>query len=268
MLERMESITERADPAVQRIIDLRRRARRHAVRILVEESEPLMQALRSGVAVREAYVDERRTLDGPLVGALDRAGVPVRSVAAPLMRAIFPEDKCPGVFAVARAPRPARLESLAGLDGDIVVLDGVRITGNIGAIVRTSFALGASGVVLVGSGLESVADPRLIRASRGIVFALPVVLAEGDTVQGFCREHGIGLTAFDMCGTLGLGELASVNARLALVMGSERHGVSTLLGGVAGRTVRIPMRDGVESLNVSVAAGVALSCRLEHNRVR
>src|SRR5699024_3645568 len=90
---------------------------------------------------------------------------------------LFGDRKCSRVFALARAPRRPKLRDLNGTKGDIIILDGVRIDGNIGAITRTACALDAAGVVLIDSGLRTTLDRRLIRASRGLVFAPPVILA-------------------------------------------------------------------------------------------
>lgn len=103
-------------------------------------------------------------------------------------------------------------------------------------------------------------DRRLVRASRGLVFELPVVLSDAEAVRATLDRHGVPLVALAATGSRPLLDMAAPR-RVALLLGSERHGPSDLLAGAARAEVAIPMAAGVESLNVSVAAGVALHVR-------
>ena len=177
---------------------------------------------------------------------------------ASVVNQLFKGEKRPKTFGVARVPRPHRLADLASATGDVVVLDGVKIVGNIGAIVRTAFALGAGGILLVDSDLTTVADRRLVRASRAYVFSLPVVLAGHDEALAFLREQQLPLVALDIEGDGPMSDLQDVDGRIALVFGSEKRGSSGELEKLATRTVSIPMNPAAESLNVSVSVGITL----------
>ena len=95
----------------------------------------------------------------------------------------------PGWNSHHRTPATRGLESLAAVPQDIVVLADVSISGNIGAIIRTSLALGVGGIVLLNTDPVDVYDRRLIRASRGYVFALPVVTATTEELLHFCKQR-------------------------------------------------------------------------------
>lgn len=261
-----ELISSRSDPAVQRISDVTKRSRGTVKTVLIEDPEPLAQSLDAGVEFIEVYGLEGVEVPEQIVAACAAADVPIRLLSRELAGDLFKVEKKPKVFGLARTPRPAKLRELADLTADIVVLDGVKIVGNIGAIVRTCLALGASGLVLVDSDLTSIADRRLVRASRGYVFSLPVVLASRNQLLEFLKEHKeIRPVVFDADGEVVLGELSERPERLALTLGSEKYGPTDELSQLSPLTASIPMSPAAESLNVSVSAGIALYAREGHN---
>ncbi len=258
-------ITEKSDPAVQRIVDVTKPSRAVVKTALIEDVEPLLQGIRAGIDVIEVYGTTSAPVPDELVGACRERGIPVRLMDSAVLGHVFKGEKKPKTFGIMRVPRPARLQDLAEAAGDLVVLDGVKIVGNIGAIVRTSYALGASGIVLIDSDLTTIADRRLIRASRGYVFSLPVVLASREDALAFVGERGIPLMVFEADGELRLHDLAGRDERLALLFGSEKRGASQGLLGVPADAVSIPMIPEADSLNVSVSTGIALGERVRRN---
>jgi TrmH family RNA methyltransferase len=248
-------------PVARRVADVLRRGSGGSGVFVVDDVENIAQALRCGIGLDSLYVTE--SLAGcalPQLAGVDRR-VPRHVLDDDVARSLFGEQKRSRVFALARTPPASRLRGLAGATGDIVVLDGVRLVGNIGAIVRTACALGAAGVVLLDSGLRTPLDRRLVRASRGLVFATPVVLATRAQLLEFVRREGLPIATLSADAARPLSAIGAVGMRLALVLGGERRGVSSELDSLAGRRYAIPMGRDVESLNVSVAAAIALYAR-------
>ncbi|MER7697351.1 MULTISPECIES: NshR/TsnR family 23S rRNA methyltransferase [unclassified Streptomyces] len=261
----LDVITERSDPAVQRIIDVTKHSRSVVKTVLIEDIEPLLQSIRAGVEFIELYGLDTVTVPGELLDLCAQREIPVRLLAAPVANQVFKTEKKPKVFGLARVPRPHRLADLADRPGDLVLLDGVKIVGNIGAIVRTAFALGASGIVLVDSDLGTIADRRLIRASRGYVFSLPIVLVSREEALQFVKNGGMRPVVFEADGDLTVGDLGGVEERVVLMFGSEKTGPSGEFSGIVTESVSIPMNPAAESLNVSVSAGIALHGRAHRN---
>jgi TrmH family RNA methyltransferase len=261
----LDVITGKSDPAVQRIIDVTKHSRSVIKTALIEDPEPLLQCIRAGLDFIEVYGIDTVPFPQELLAACEQRGIPVRLIESSIVNQIFKTDKRPKAFGIARVPRPCRLTDLDRSTGDVVVLDGVKIVGNIGAIVRTSFALGAAGIVLVDSDLTSIADRRLVRASRGYVFSLPIVLASRAEATAYFRESGLRLVAFDAHGDLSVRDLHTADERLALLFGSEKTGTSSDFEGISTSTVAIPINPAAESLNVSVSAGIALHERAHRN---
>ncbi|MDU0347233.1 TrmH family RNA methyltransferase, partial [Actinomyces sp. MRS3W] len=224
-----EVLSDRSAPAAQRIADLAKVSARPGKSLLVEDPETLLNALRAGVTFHEVYVLDSAEPPAQLREECARRRVPLRVIASGLATDLFRSDKRPEVFGVARMPQPVEPAQLLAGTGDLLILDGVRIVGNIGAIARSAYAFGAAGMVLVDSGLASIADRRLIRASRGYVFSLPVALMDWQDTQALLADFvGAGghVAALDAGATGSLDRLAAWDGRLALIAGAETTGLS------------------------------------------
>ncbi|MBO0651474.1 NshR/TsnR family 23S rRNA methyltransferase [Streptomyces triculaminicus] len=261
----LDTIANISDPAIQRIIDVTKPSRSNIRTTLIEDVEPLMQSIHAGVEFIEVYGSDSSPISPELLDLCKQRNIPVRLVDSSVVNQLFKGERKAKTFGLARVPRPARFGDIAKRGGDVVVLDGVKIVGNIGAIVRTSLALGAAGIVLVDSDLTSIADRRLLRASRGYVFSLPIVLADREDAVAFIRDSEMSLMVFDADGELTVKDLGGKQERLALLFGSEKGGPSDLFKDASSSSVSIQMISSTESLNVSVAVGIALHERIDKN---
>ncbi|WP_125098933.1 TrmH family RNA methyltransferase [Leucobacter chromiireducens] len=252
-----EVIENARHPAVRRVADVLRSRTSRARTILIDDEENIVQAVRAGVQILTLYCSAELyeyTSRRQLVGS----ATDVRVLSDEVVRGLFTGEKQSRMFALARAPKAASWRNLSSAHGDLLVLDGVRIPGNIGAILRSACAFGSAGVVLLESGLTSIYDRRLIRASRGLVFTIPVLTSTRDDLAEFLQAERIPLAALTADATDSLEAINQVPARVAILMGSERTGPSDALHAQATYRYGVPMMPGVESLNVSVAAGIAL----------
>jgi 23S rRNA (guanosine2251-2'-O)-methyltransferase len=141
----------------------------------------------------------------------------------------------------------------------IVALDGVSDPHNLGAVARSAAAFGAHGLVLPqrrSAGVTATAW----KSSAGVLAHLPVARATNlvQALRGAAAE-GLMLVGLDGDGELDLDALELATGPLMLVVGAEGRGLSRLVGETCDVRVRIPLSGSVESLNASVAAGVALS---------
>jgi len=143
--------------------------------------------------------------------------------------------------------------SRAGL---VVILAGLQDPGNVGAILRSAEAFGATGVVSL-PGTVSAWNPKAVRASAGSVFRLPLVRASaGDCFERLREaEMRTWTTAVRAAEPADLIDLA---APVALILGNESNGVPPELAAMADGAITIPCPGPVESLNAAVAAGVLL----------
>ncbi|QDQ25219.1 RNA methyltransferase [Chitinimonas arctica] len=230
---------------------------------------------------RERLKSGLTLLDGPhlLTAAFDAGRPPDRllvaasalhkaEVAAVLARF----GKTPSVLEDALFAQLSDLESLSGIlgvwpipaapapwtSGHILALDGVQDPGNVGSILRTAAAAGVDQVWL-GTACADVWSPKVLRAGMGAHFLVPV-LERADLpalLGGFKGRKAV--TA--LAGSVSLYQ-ADLCGDLVLVMGSEGQGVSAEVLAAADLRLAIPMRAGLESLNVGAATAICLYERL------
>ena len=225
---------------------------------LVEGLRSVESAVAAGAPLVELLVTDEARADDRVRALLDRAAVPVHVVPARELDRIAATATTQGLVAVARAERA----DPAVLSGAVVALDGVQDPGNVGAILRTAAWFGAD-AVLVGPGTADPFGPKAVRAAMGGLWDLAIA-ATDDLAADLRRLQSRGLVLY---GADLDGEPAhawSPRHDGVLVLGSEAHGLSDDVYGVLDGRVRIAAPPsagtarGVESLNVSVAAGVLL----------
>lgn len=275
-------ITSRRHPLVQR---LRAAARRESQEALLDGPHLLAEALRSQAAAGDgrsrllAVVVTHGAIDTPEIDALCdeavRQEVPVQIVPDALADAISPAVSPSGVVALAEVAL-ADVDAVLGLDEAgvarlgtpvvplVVVLAGVQDPGNVGTIVRTAEAAGATGIVL----LEGTADPlgwKAMRGSMGSALRLPLHRSvNGTGTLAELRTRGVQLVAADN-NAAGREDVPDVTRPTALLVGAEGPGLPAMVLSQADATIRIPVSSPVESLNVAVATALLL---FEVRRVR
>jgi len=237
--------------------------------ILIDDKENILQAVEAGAEIHSLYYAGGEMLSNELLRRLP-ANIGIYEVAKRTCKKIFENDKVTRVFAIAHTPATPSLDSLLKIWGDIVALEDLTISGNIGAIARTSAAFEIGGIVLLNADPVDIYDRRLIRASRGHIFSLPIVTATTQEFIDFCKRNSLPILVMDAQADKQIHEVASISKRLVIVFGSEKAGGSKTIIDAATMQVQIPTHSRVESLNVSTAAAIMLYNRLwfNHPQVR
>lgn len=138
-----------------------------------------------------------------------------------------------------------------------VALDRVRDPGNLGTIIRTADAAGASGVILVGE----CTDPfslETVRATMGSVFAVPLARATTEEFFAWQKRSGAQVVATHLAGAVDYRTIDYEKKPTVLLMGNEQSGLPEALAKSADRLVRIPQQGRADSLNLAVATAVML----------
>lgn len=166
-------------------------------------------------------------------------------------------DAPQGVIADCRPIRSATLGELAGDDASLIVLDHVEDPHNVGAAARSSMAAGIGGLV-VSTRRAAPLSAAAFKAAAGALETLPVALV-GSIPEALRRLKGLGVwvLGLDRSGEQSLFGLELLTEPVAVVIGSERSGLSRLAAERCHVIASVPMTGGVESLNVSVAAALA-----------
>ena len=153
--------------------------------------------------------------------------------------------------------RYATLSEIKGYNF-IVVLDGLTDVGNIGAIVRSAYALGVDAVVVCG--LKNLNSAAITRTSSGAILDIPVVLYQNSAdVLNELKQVGCQLIGASTDG-MEVGEYvkSSTSNKIVLCLGSEGSGLSKKVMTKLDTKVKIKMSNDFDSLNVSVAAGILI----------
>jgi TrmH family RNA methyltransferase len=168
------------------------------------------------------------------------------------------EDGVPEIVGVAVMPDDD-LDRLGPAPTLVVVADRPSSPGNLGSLIRSADALGADGLVITGHAVDPY-DPRVVRASRGSLFALPTVRAEAaaDVVAWASRSpRSLQLVGASEHGTVAVWD-HDFRGPTAVVVGNEAAGMSRGWSAACGITVRIPMVGAASSLNAAVAGSLLL----------
>ncbi|AYG65031.1 MULTISPECIES: RNA methyltransferase [unclassified Rhizobium] len=138
-----------------------------------------------------------------------------------------------------------------------VALDRVRDPGNLGTIIRTADAAGASGVILLGE----TTDPfslETVRATMGSVFAVPVVKATPEEFLAWKKAAGVAVVATHLAGAVDYRTIDYKRKPVVILMGNEQSGLPDALAKEADALARIPQAGRADSLNLAVATAVML----------
>jgi RNA methyltransferase, TrmH family len=241
-----------ADAGVDAAVDAVRRGRGAPDRVVLEGVHALKHAVRFGADLEVVVTPDAERLTRLLAELAPDVALPEVTVQLPRprWRELVAHELPSPALSIARRP-PVDLATVLAAPGRIVVLEDPRHLGNLGAAVRVAAAADAAGVLVLGD--ADPWHPTAVRAAAGLHLAVPVV----STSLAALLEHrgGRPLVALDPDG----GDLTGgLPADAVLLVGTERAGLSSATLAAADLRVRLPMRQGVSSLNLATAVAVAL----------
>jgi RNA methyltransferase, TrmH family len=223
----------------------------------IEGFRILEEAIRSGLRFRAVYFSESASARAERL--LSQLGAQVETLLLPdkLFAGVVPSDAPQGVAALVRWKEFSLEDVLAkSAAGPLLAIAGVQDPGNLGTILRSAEAFGAGGILL-GEGTVSMFNPKVVRASAGSVFRLPLTRAKLSGLLGLMKERGLRLVATTSHKGTPLDQ-AKLSGPLAIFIGSEGAGLSRDLIKEMDEVVAIPQAPQVESLNVGVATSIVL----------
>ena len=248
---------------------VRRSARERTGTFLAEGPQAVREAVRHRPdLVRDVYLTAAAaTRHTDVVTAARQARVRLHECSPEVLAAMSATEATQGIVAVCRAAPATLAEVLAAGPKLLVVLAHVRDPGNAGTVVRGADAVGADAVVVTSASVD-VWSPKVVRATAGSIFHLPVVT--GMPVEQVLRElraAGIAVLAADGAGATTLPD-ADLHGPHAWVMGNEAWGLPAEVRAACDAVVRVPIHGHAESLNLAMAATVCLyaSAAAQHSQ--
>ncbi len=255
--QRLRRVASRQNPLVK---DLRRAFARNETTpdgsCAIESVRLVEEAIRSGVKFRAVFF--RQSSLAVADRLLPQIAAQVETVLLPneIFDSAVATETPQGVAALAKIKSFTLDDVLRPYQPLVVVLSGIQDPGNLGTMLRSAEAFGASGVLL-GEGTVSQFNSKAIRASAGSVFRVPTVAVKVEEAIPRLRQAGLRLVATSSHGGTPADQ-ASLAGPLAFFIGNEGSGLPRELMSQMDETVAVPHPGPVESLNAAVAASVLL----------
>lgn len=251
-------LTKRTLSDVQRLLTKKERDAER--KFILEGWRSVEEAVNANMKFHTVLYDPLKVEDHKLLSRLERASEQVFQVTAKAIESISDTVNSQGIVAVLpqfnhAAAFTAVLRRASGL---VIALDGINDPGNLGTIIRTCDWFGVN-AVLIGKHSVDLYNPKVVRATMGSLFHVPVV-AGVDITQSLaqCRENGCTIYSSELSNSVDIRTIRFA-AKSVVVIGSESHGVSDPVSSLADHRIKIPQFGKAESLNAAMACGVILS---------
>ena len=246
------------NPKIKKLLALQQKAaeRRRSGLFVVEGLRELQHCTEAGLEIDTVFFcPEILENSGDAVAMLPK-GVRRCEVTAGVYDKIAYRGGTEGIVAEVRARR-LRLEELQMKENPlVVVLESVEKPGNLGAVLRSADAAGVDAVIVCDP-LTDIYNPNLIRSSIGAVFTVPCVACTSDECIAYLKAKGIQILTAQLQDS-NLYYDTDMTCGTAIVMGTEATGLTEAWRQAATRHIRIPMLGRLDSLNVSVSAGILM----------
>jgi TrmH family RNA methyltransferase len=261
----MDLISSRNNSKVKRARALRgRKSRQESSAFLVEGIRHVGEAVEAGAEIEAIFYAPAllgSDFGASLVAKLSEKGVDCYATTAEVFESLASKENPQGILAVVR-PQAWTLEDLTpeNFPWGVALVDP-QDPGNVGTILRTLDAVGASGLLLLDDGVDAY-HPSAVRASMGTLFWRPVVKASFSNFAEWARLGGYHVYGTSAHGAVDYKAIQRYISPRILLMGSEREGLTPEQAACCERLVRLPMMGRATSLNLAVATGVLLYAML------
>lgn len=252
-MKQYKDITSKENPIYKLIKALsQKKVRESSGLFLIEGIKLLEEANNKGVKIKYLIVNET-------VESVSKINQDCQVLRLPgnLFKKISDTVSPQGIIAVAEQTEISLADIILSANPLIVVLNGLQDPGNLGTIIRTSAAVGATAALLT-KGTVDLYNPKVIRSTMGSLFQVPIIngINDDETVK-WLSHHSINIMVADLDGEEYY-HSANFKEPLALVIGNENRGPSNIWRKAAYKKIKIPILGSTESLNASVATGIIL----------
>lgn len=253
-------LTSLQNPKVKRAFALRDRRERDREGVTILEGyRELTRAHAAGIPIRETFYCREMFVganNDALLDTLRDAGSAIYECSANVLRKIAYRERPEGLIAIAEMKRKGLDEIPAKPDGLYLVAETIEKPGNLGSILRSADAVGATAVIVCNKQTD-IFNPNVIRASTGAIFSMPLAETTSEEALAWLRKLGIKTLAATPHTHLYHTDV-DMKQGVAIVVGAEQYGLSDYWMNSADLQVLIPMLGKMDSLNVATAATILL----------
>lgn len=256
----VEKISSLQNPRIKQLVKLRdRRPRDEAGVFLVEGYRQIRRALEKNIVLTELYFSPDWFLGENEPALIERArlaGAQIFELTKEAFAKVAYRERPDGLLAVAPQWRNTLDNLKLQSEPFLLVVEAIEKPGNLGTILRSADAAGVDALIVCDP-VTDLFNPNVVRASTGVLFSVPVVIAGSAEVRDWLRTKAIRAVATTPSAT-DLYTATDLRGPLALVMGSEQYGLSDYWLKEADQRVVIPMAGQADSLNVAMATIITL----------
>ena len=235
-----------------------RKGRNNEGRFVAEGINLVREAVTRGLDIDFILLSDRFDGGSLISRCIESDSITVCEVPEDLFEKLTDAGSGAGVLAVVRTlDHDIRMLDEIPADTNILILDRIQDPGNIGTMVRTAAAAGY-GMIIAVKGTADLYSPKVLRATAGMVFGMPIAYADSAPVLvETVRKTGRRIAVTDPAGGRPYYE-EDLSKGIALVIGNEGNGISDELMSLADVRVTLPMKGGTESLNAAVSAAILM----------
>ncbi len=244
----MIEITSVSNSVVKEVVKLHQKKYRENF-IIVEGKKALDGAIDANLKIKCLFSEDKNLLSQYQNNAKDAE---IYFVNEKVMEKISTTESAPVVLAVVKKP-VCDINNFKNYK-NIVLLDSIKDAGNLGTIIRTAAAFNIDGVLLFGECTDEF-SPKTIRSSAGNIFKIPIAHAPMEQLINLKKTHKMVTTVVNSKNSI---DNFNPKSPCVVMFGSEADGLCEELLNLADVSYTIPMKDGVESLNLAVSAGIIL----------
>ncbi|EGL82446.1 RNA methyltransferase, TrmH family, group 3 [Caldalkalibacillus thermarum TA2.A1] len=235
-----------------------KKGRERAGLFLVEGEHLAQEALASGWSIVDMIISEDYDKPGEWAQAADKHQIRCCMVPPDLFNELAETQNPQGIALVVQRAQFPMLEEYLDKGALLLLVDSIQDPGNLGTLFRTALAAGVDAVML-GKGTTDPLAGKVLRSTQGAVFHLPFYQVDLMSLIPELHMHNWRVIGTDVKDAIDMRQLSvTENQKVALLVGNEAQGVHPVLKRMTDQNVKIPMFGKVESLNVSVAAGILL----------
>jgi RNA methyltransferase, TrmH family len=253
----MDFISSTNNSLIKNVQRLDKKRERHKTGLfLVEGIREITLAAKSGIAIDHLLVNQKWN-EANLQSFIEDLDVEKNTqVQDDIFSKISYRGSVANALAICRIKTKMLNELVLPSNAVVLILESLEKPGNIGAIFRSADASGVDAIVVANPNTD-ILNPNIVRSSLGSLFTVPFATGSNDEILKWLVERKFNIVATWLEASSSHFE-ADYSGNTAIVMGSEAFGITPFWQENAHKTVKIPMRGEVDSMNVSTATAVVL----------
>jgi len=254
------------NPEIKRLQKLLQKSkyRKESGRFVVEGEREILRAIAAGYTLEAFYIQEDVVLDSNTKQIFNQTGGKQYELPATLLNKVAMRSNTIQMVALG-IQKEHPLEALKLSSKSLVmVVEGAEKPGNIGALLRTAAGLGWD-AILIADPKTDLYNPNVIRSSLGGLFFVPIAVSTTAEILSYLKEHHFTVATAALANNYTSSASYGYPLPCALVVGSEDRGVSPMWLTQATDIIKIPMATDIDSLNLSVSAGILMYEALSKN---